>query len=418
MGFIYVPKNTKYTPEMRATGLTVSPKPRFILPLMRDIMLAPFTAFEHLGKLTDSKNVKYPGRHIYIDRGSNVLGVAHLDSVRGANHFWVNDHNILACPTIDDRLGAYILLQALPSIGIYPDILLTEGEEQGLSTAADFEPTEKRWNWCFSFDRTGTDAVFYQYGDGELEKVFKENGVKIGQGSFSDIAYLDHLGVECVNMGCDMTMYHSDQAHANLSTVSAQILKFAEIYHKIKDRRFDYTPRNEWRKRGKRGTQYHSTVNHDYYGHYEGFWQGTTYYQNKKDREVVETLKRKLGLEFDNARKIFNKGIEYWLSDDPAYPAPWTLPEWHDAHVIPEGAVLPREAGRYPNVHHCHQCGEQFLYDDVEWSSYFMHHYCKSCYLQVVDWLGLLPDSWQTEWATRRNAILVEEGADNHASKS
>ena len=41
---------------------------------------------------------------------------------------------------LDDRLGAYIILDLLPKLGINVDVLLTVGEEQGRSTANFFAP--------------------------------------------------------------------------------------------------------------------------------------------------------------------------------------------------------------------------------------------------------------------------------------
>ncbi len=55
-------------------------------------------------------------------------------------------------------------------MGINVDVLLTTGEEMGQSSAAYFDPGEKKYNWMFQFDRGGTDVVTYDYGDKSLYK--------------------------------------------------------------------------------------------------------------------------------------------------------------------------------------------------------------------------------------------------------
>jgi hypothetical protein len=385
---------------MRQKGSRVDSKPRFNAHAMRQVMLAAFEDFIPLGVLHNSEDTRYPGRHIYIDRGSNILGVAHLDSVQKASHFWISDERVLSCPTIDNRLGAWILLHGLPSIGIYPDVLLTEGEEKGMSTAADFSPEGVRWNWGFSFDRTGVDTVLYQYGDGDLEKALVAEGVKIGVGSYSCIASMDQLKLECFNMGCGMMDYHGPKAWADLDVVESQLLLFSKVYEKIKDTKFTYTSRNSWRKRGKRG---HETTHITYYN---GAWSGEgmgwedykytpkrTSLPSQADNQRFGTLMRGLRIDFEKVMLAYNSGLEYFLSDDGKHRTGEGLVEWRDAHVLPDGYKLK---GKEYSVH-CTSCGHHFLWADTCWSTYFTGSYCKSCWLLTMDWLRLLPTDWEKE---------------------
>ena len=52
---------------------------------MKAVCLADVDAFKALGVHTETVH----GPMIYIDRGSNVLGIAHLDSVQDTKHFYV-----------------------------------------------------------------------------------------------------------------------------------------------------------------------------------------------------------------------------------------------------------------------------------------------------------------------------------------
>jgi hypothetical protein len=67
------------------------------------------------------------GHLIHIDRGCKILGVAHLDTVLSATPHLEN--SLVMTPTLDDRLGVWVLLHLLPSLGFNDyDILLTDNE--------------------------------------------------------------------------------------------------------------------------------------------------------------------------------------------------------------------------------------------------------------------------------------------------
>ena len=60
----------------------------------------------------------------------------------------------------------------------------------GKSSAEIFVP-EKTYHWAFSFDRAGSDVVLYHYESKPLKKVLRKAGFHVGQGSFSDLTFLD-----------------------------------------------------------------------------------------------------------------------------------------------------------------------------------------------------------------------------------
>ena len=181
-----------------------------------------------------------PGHsYIYIDRGSNILGVAHADSVCEFRSMKVTENQIRAA-TVDNRIGLYMMLFGLPYLGINCDVLITDHEEIGQSTAMYFD-TDKAYNWMFSFDRAGTDVVCYQYDDVDswrdsLEAV----GFSVGWGSFSDISYLNHLGVCGVNIGCGMEDYHSAKAYVDINHLVLMAAIFRSFWSKNRERKFEY----------------------------------------------------------------------------------------------------------------------------------------------------------------------------------
>ncbi|MFO0822542.1 MAG: hypothetical protein U0792_05380 [Gemmataceae bacterium] len=145
-----------------------------------------------------------------------------------ATHFEAND-GVVRCPALDDRLGAYILIDLLPSLGVYFDLLLTDAEEQGRSTAAYFKPP-RAYNWMFSFDRAGTDVVLYQYENRDLRELLQKNGFSVGLGSRSDIAYLGHLGCKGMNVGCGYHGAHRPTCHMILSETETMVSQFAAFW--------------------------------------------------------------------------------------------------------------------------------------------------------------------------------------------
>ncbi|MCK9428682.1 MAG: hypothetical protein M0R17_01555 [Candidatus Omnitrophica bacterium] len=200
---------------------------------LKNIALSNIEDFKKYGDVTETKD----GIYIFIDRGSSILAVAHLDTVQSSQHYYTLQHDeeeLIHNAQLDDRLGAYIILNVLPKLGVNADILLTEGEETGKSTARHFVPT-KAYNWVFEFDRAGTDAVLYQYDDEATRKLLEEQGIHVGKGSFSDTAVLDHLGVKAINFGTGAYDSHNEESHAVVPQVQHCVSKFVKFYNAMKD---------------------------------------------------------------------------------------------------------------------------------------------------------------------------------------
>ena len=197
-------------------------------------LTSPITDFAHLGETIQTPD----GQLTHIDNGSNVLAVAHLDWVSYAPPCYTHD-GIFRCPQLDDRLGAWIILDLLPHLGIVTDILLTDSEEVGRSTAQYFQ-TSKQYNWMFEVDRRGTDAVTYQYADAALEDRLIACGWEIGNGSFSDISYLEHLGCRGINFGAGYHREHTPHCYALWSDIKANVSKIVQFYREYADTPMPY----------------------------------------------------------------------------------------------------------------------------------------------------------------------------------
>lgn len=228
------------------------------LDLMRSIHVDPINAFKRHGHMIRLKD----GRFLcHQDNGGNVLMVAHLDSTMPPKWFDVakgqgdrRGHNLIFCPTVDDRLGAYVLLDLLPRLlkerDLPPiDILLTEGEETGNTTAAFFnlEEAGKSYHWMGQFDRMASDVVHYQYRHPKWLGALRERFSRVEHGMFSDICWLEQLGCAGANWGTGYHDYTGYRAWADLDELAAMVSGFIDFYAAHHETRFahEVLPRYE-----------------------------------------------------------------------------------------------------------------------------------------------------------------------------
>lgn len=177
----------------------------------------------------------------FKDNGAKVLAVAHCDTVRHDEHFEIvklSKETILFSAQLDDRLGVYTILDLLPRLGIEVDILLTENEEIGKSTAKDFT-TKKQYNWIVEFDRRGETAVTYQF-DEFIKAVSRY--FKFDIGTYSDIAELDFLGCSAVNIGVGYHDEHTGRCHLDIAQYVRQMMRFVRFFNAECDKHFPHEP--------------------------------------------------------------------------------------------------------------------------------------------------------------------------------
>ncbi len=188
----------------------------------------------------------------YQDNGSDILAVAHLDSVQDdgtCQVVYTSAGPLAVSGALDDRLGVYVILDLLPALGVTCDWLLTTDEEMGRSTAEEFAEDfltdhvpSKQYNWIIQFDRGGTDVVMYDYETPELCDLVEQSGARVGQGSFSDICMLEDLGCVGINWGVGYADYHSPRAHAWLSDTFRMVARFLRFHAANHDVFLPHTP--------------------------------------------------------------------------------------------------------------------------------------------------------------------------------
>jgi len=132
-----------------------------------------------------NKNEILQGKPFYYkDNNSDILAVVHCDTVfenKRVPIHCIETDELMFSPVLDDRVGVATVMEIIPSL--YPqikyDILITDDEEKGRSTASLFK-TNKKYKWMFEFDRRGTGSVLYQYSSNKkFMKSVKESFSKV-----------------------------------------------------------------------------------------------------------------------------------------------------------------------------------------------------------------------------------------------
>lgn len=162
-------------------------------------------------------------RRIFVDNGSDVLLVAHADTVVKPRIDRIKD-NVLYGAGFDDRVGcwtAYML-----SLELNCDLLITDLEEACKSTAKFHDC--KNYNWIVEFDRMSDDVVTYDLDNDDFLKDLEEFW-DVGFGSYSDISSLKTESC-CFNLGIGYENAHSKNSSIDLTILSKQIELFKEFY--------------------------------------------------------------------------------------------------------------------------------------------------------------------------------------------
>jgi len=292
-------KTTTYKPKPTKADLKIAEevaKLGFIdldYTAMRRICLMPEEEFRTLPGYEYNAKEEY----IFKDNDADILAVAHLDSVVWTHHFYhivIEEDRKSPMPMIlngqlDDRLGAYMIVEYLHRYGFNYDVLLTTNEERGASTASAFHP-DKQYNWMFEFDREGEDAVIYHYRG--MRQPLTQCGFKVGFGSYSDISDLSHLGCGGINVGTGVHNYHGAHAWSDVGELEANIRRFLKFWVVNKDIHHEHDP-----KRGRAGGYYqgYGVYGHGHQGGYvrgrNGVWKqvGTTSGATTKTTKTTTT---------------------------------------------------------------------------------------------------------------------------------
>lgn len=142
---------------------------------------------------------------------------------------------------LDDRLGIACMFDAIDRKSPLADcaMLICDDEEIGYSSAQVFKEKIKP-NFMVELDRRGVDVVCYDYDSVLLRSLLRSCDFTIGTGSFSDICYLQSLGVVGFNVGIGYHREHSLACHAKLADTEAQLKRLLAFIAKFGDIRLDY----------------------------------------------------------------------------------------------------------------------------------------------------------------------------------
>lgn len=145
-------------------------------------------------------------RYAYVDNGAGVLLVAHIDTVQPPR---LDDETTGA--GFDDRVGValgHYLVREYPDSF---DLLLTDYEESGGSTARYFKPSHE-YRIVVELDREGEDFVDYGLASEETIAEMEEWGFRWNWGSYTDICSMPQVKCDKVNIGVGVYHSHSPQS--------------------------------------------------------------------------------------------------------------------------------------------------------------------------------------------------------------
>jgi len=162
----------------------------------------------------------------HIKSGEKILLVAHIDTVLRPTKPRFKKKRIKA-RGLDDRLGVYMAMSILSEMSDVVDVLITDDEEIGQSTAS-MVPTEDLagYNCIIELDRAGTDFVHYDLADDDLIDAYTEFADE-GFGFGSDIGHLKSPSCGCINVGIGYYKQHAKDSYAKTED-------FVKAYHDVK----------------------------------------------------------------------------------------------------------------------------------------------------------------------------------------
>lgn len=198
-------------------------------------------------------------RHMWFisEKPAKHLLVAHLDAVTDLDNKTYIKKDVLMNKGLDDRLGLYTCLYLQAKYQCF-DILLTDNEETGQSTAQHFSCPD--YNFIIEFDKAGIEEfVMYDTSDDLGEAIIESTGYIEGFGSYSDIADIS-TDTASVNWCICYREYHTKNSHVLISEYMQSISDFELFFSENKDNRF-YKNEDDW-------NDYHETELEEYWNSY------------------------------------------------------------------------------------------------------------------------------------------------------
>jgi len=170
------------------------------------------------------------------DKPSKVLLVCHADVHHAGKGTTPQiQGGVLTSPALDDRAGLALALDILPAHGLKLDVLITDNEETGGSTASNIkESILARYNFIVELDRKGCDAVTYDLDNEQFLLDLEGSGFEIGMGTFSDICELETDRC-CVNLGIGYNNEHTKFCTLDVKELAKNMKNLLAFYKKHQD---------------------------------------------------------------------------------------------------------------------------------------------------------------------------------------
>jgi hypothetical protein len=203
-----------------------------------------------------------------------VLLVSHLDTVTrlSEENELLHYKGTLLARGLDNRLGMYTCMDLInkDDSGMY-DLLLTDHEECGASTAQYFNCPDYHYDLIVEFDRMGVDQ-FVQYGHGckELVKDIEAQTTCVKKsGSYSDIRDID-TDTASVNWGVAFRNYHADNSHVIWDEYLNNIEQYQIFIEWARSNNKSYftDPAPVYKSTKNYSGNYYSSSNNDYWDSY------------------------------------------------------------------------------------------------------------------------------------------------------
>jgi acetylornithine deacetylase/succinyl-diaminopimelate desuccinylase-like protein len=177
------------------------------------------------------------GSFVYAKGNVPVMLIAHCDTVFDKRKesdkdklvFWDKETNVMWSPSglgSDDRSGVLGIL-ALLEDGYRPFVLFTDEEETGGRGAKDFceyldfTKASLEVSYIIELDRQGSkEAVFYDDGNEEFQKMVLSHGFNIDMGTFTDISIIcPHTHISGVNLSCGFNNAHQQTEYFSIDSL-------------------------------------------------------------------------------------------------------------------------------------------------------------------------------------------------------
>jgi hypothetical protein len=176
--------------------------------------------------LKDRKFINNMAGAWFLVNKPKILFIAHRDTVRKPAGMVIFNNYIIS-PVIDNRLGMNLGVNLAKTFN-FIDILITDGEEMGMSTAR-FIPKKvvEKYNWIFSIDRMGKYPVTYHHYNSQAYKSLIRIFGSIAYGTFSDISEIDE--VFCINFPAGHQSDHQELNYGRLDDIEDCFNKIVEF---------------------------------------------------------------------------------------------------------------------------------------------------------------------------------------------